>query len=129
REFLFLRGNDRCNKAIPLAGNCLDKLRLFGIVLQDLANLADGAPDAVIGVEENSVTPNFSDNLLAGNNLAPVLKQKNQDLQRNTFQFEHMTVTAQPTGMDVKLELLAEPDWLLHFDWIGSHGRTGGRGY
>jgi hypothetical protein len=50
-----------------------------------MAYLADGAPDAVIGVEENTLSPNPLDDFVAAHDLAVMLEQQNQDLQGDTL--------------------------------------------
>jgi hypothetical protein len=56
----------RRDEAIAPAGDSLYKAGLFGVVIQDEANFADGAVDAVIGIEKYAFAPNPFDNLLAG---------------------------------------------------------------
>ena len=106
-------GADQRDEAIPLSGHCLYESRGLGVILQDLTKLPDRAPDAVVGIEENTLAPNPRDDFVPGNNLVPVLKQQEKDLQRDTLQLQHMTAAAQPPGTEVKLITFAEPDRLL----------------
>jgi hypothetical protein len=52
--------------------------------------------------------------LIPGNNLVPVFKQQEKDLERDTLKLQHMTATAEPPRTQVNLVALAEPDRLLH---------------
>jgi hypothetical protein len=60
--------------------------------------------------------------LIPGNNLVPVFKQKEKDLERDALQLQRMAATTQPPGMQIKLVAFAEPDRLFHSSWLGSHG-------
>ena len=114
--------NDRRDEAIPLPGHGLYETWGLGVILQDLTKLADRAPDTVVGIQENALAPNPGNDLIPGNNLVLVLKQKEKNLERDALEFEHMTATAQSPRTQVKLVAFAEPDRLLHYNWLGSHG-------
>ena len=73
------------------------------------------------------LAPNPGDDFVPGNNLVLVLKQQDKDLQRNALQLQHMIAATQPPGTQVKLIAFAEPDRLLHSDWVGSHGTHPGK--
>jgi hypothetical protein len=74
----------------------------------------------VVGIEEDAVAPNSGDNLIAGNNLAPVLEQQDQDLERDALQLHHTIAASQPAGMHIKFEVVADPDRSLCFNWLES---------
>ncbi len=114
--------NDQGDEAIPLPGHGLYESRGLGVILQDLTKLTDRAPDTVVRVQESALAPNPGNDLIPGNNLVPVFKQKEKDLERDALQLQRMTATAQPPGMQIKLEAFAEPDRLLQSCWLGSHG-------
>ncbi|XWK55277.1 hypothetical protein RBB74_02930 [Tunturiibacter gelidiferens] len=86
----------------------------LGVILQDLAKLADRAPDTVVGIQENTLAPNPGDDLIPSNNLVPVFKQQEKDLERDTLKLQHMTTMAKPPRTQINLVALAEPDRLLH---------------
>jgi hypothetical protein len=52
--------------------------------------------------------------LIPGNDLAPVFKQQEKDLEGDTLKLQHMTAAAEPRRTQVNLVALAEPDRLLH---------------
>jgi hypothetical protein len=83
---------------------------VFGIVLQDLPDLADGAIDTVIGIEGYALSPDSLDDLLARNQLASLLHQQEQEFHGNAFQLEHTVGTTQLVGAQVELKILPEPD-------------------
>lgn len=60
--------------------------RLVWIVLEYLANLADGAVDAVLGIDKKLIAPDLLGNLLAGRKLAFLLDQNEQDLQGSALE-------------------------------------------
>jgi hypothetical protein len=73
--------NNRRDEAIPTPGHGLYEPWCLGVILQDLTKLADRAPDTVVGIQENALAPNPGNDLIPGNNLVPVLKQKENDLE------------------------------------------------
>jgi hypothetical protein len=121
---LFFWTDDWRYEAVSLARHRLNEPRHVGVILQDLPELADCAPDAVVGVEEDTLAPDLSDNFVSSDDLTLVLEQQYQDLQRDTFQFQPMTVAAQAVGSDVKLKVFAEPDRFLHSDRLKGHWNT-----
>ena len=91
-------------KRCPCPVTVCMKPRGLGVILQDLTKLADRAPDTVVGVQEGALAPNPGNDLIPGNNLVSVFKQKEKDLERDALQLQRMTATAQPSGMQIKLE-------------------------
>jgi hypothetical protein len=91
--FFLGRANWR-DKPIPLSGDCLDELRLLGIVLQDLPNFADRTPDAVVSIEKSPPAPNACDNFVARNRVPRMLDKQNQDFQGNTLELQHAIAAA-----------------------------------
>jgi hypothetical protein len=95
--------------------------RGLGVILKDLTKLADRAPDTVVGIQKNTLAPYPGNDLIPGNNLVPVFKQKEKDLERDALQLQYMTAAAQPSGTQIKLIAFAEPDRLVHSNWLGRH--------
>jgi hypothetical protein len=60
----------RRDKAVTHAGHRLDEFRIFGVVAQEVTQLADGGVDAVLGVDEDFAGPKALGNLGAGHKLA-----------------------------------------------------------
>jgi hypothetical protein len=73
-----------------------------------LANLPDGTPDAVVGIQENALSPNSGDNFLTSDNFARVLKQQEKNFKRNPLQLHYMSSAAQPAWTKIKREIFAE---------------------
>ncbi|XWK75826.1 hypothetical protein RBB82_23235 (plasmid) [Tunturiibacter lichenicola] len=109
-----------------MADDCLYESRALGVILQRLPKLPDRAPDAVVGIQEDTLAPNPGNDLLPGNDLVPVFKQQEKDLERDTLKLQYMTATAEPPRTQINLVALAEPDRLLHSSWLGSHGTPHG---
>jgi hypothetical protein len=101
------------DKTIPSPGDGLDEARLFGIVLQYLADLADGAVDAVVGIEKGALAPDTLDNLLARNDLSPLLDKKEQNLEWNPLQLEHTTGATEFIGLGIEFDIIPKPDRIL----------------
>ncbi|HST10176.1 MAG TPA: hypothetical protein VLL05_07350 [Terriglobales bacterium] len=80
------------------------------VVAQRLANLADGRVDAVVGVEEDALTPNLFDNLIAGHKFAALLNKQAQQVGWNAFQPEGLPGLFQLKGSEVKFEVAAKSD-------------------
>ena len=104
--------------------------RALGVILQRLPKLPDRAPDAVVGIEENTFAPNPRDDFIPGDNLVLVLNEQDKYLQGDTLQLQDVPAAAQPPETEVKLITIAEPDRLVFSDWGGSHSTpplVGGR--
>jgi hypothetical protein len=89
------------DEAIPLPGDGLYEPWGLGVILQDLAKLADRAADTVVGIQKDTLAPYPGNDLIPGNNLVPVLKKKEKDLEWDALQFQHMTATTQPPRTQV----------------------------
>src|SRR5580704_1968733 len=77
---------DRSNESIASARERLHIARLLRIVLQNLTDFADGAVDAVVGVEKDVFAPDLPGDFFAGDELTFLLDQNEQDLQRNALE-------------------------------------------
>ena len=121
------RIEDRRDETIALASDGLYEARLFGIIPQDLADLADGAIDAVVGVKRDPGAPNALNDLLAGNDFVPLLDKEEQKLHGDALQFEHTTAAAHLVRTLVELKILAKPDCLLDKKWHRRHRRPTNR--
>jgi len=62
---------------------------------EDLPDFADRSVNAVVGVEENPLAPNLLDNLIPGDELSPVLQEKQQEFHGGGFEFENSCSPAQ----------------------------------
>jgi hypothetical protein len=69
-----LYGSD---KPVSPTGQRLDETRLLRVILEYLANLADGGIDAVVGVEEDIFAPDLFDNLVPADEL-PALRDQQE---------------------------------------------------
>ena len=78
----------------PLSGYGLYEFRLLGVVFQNLTNLADCAPDAVVRVQKDICPPYPGDDFLTSNDLALALEQQQKNLQRNPLQLQHTPAAA-----------------------------------
>ena len=85
----------------------------LGIITQSLTNLADGTVDAVVGVEENALSPNLLDDLLMRGQLPAAFHQKDQELHRNGLELEGDSAGAQFLCAHVQLEIVPEPEATL----------------
>jgi hypothetical protein len=104
------RLNYRANKTIPAAGDSLYIPRAIGIVFQHLPDLSDRPVNAVVGIEKNSLAPNPLDDLVACNQFAILLHQKEQDFRRNALQFQDAPRAAEFLRTRIKLEIVSESD-------------------
>jgi hypothetical protein len=64
----------------------LDKARLLCIIPQGLADLTDGAINAVVGIQENTLSPDALHDLLPRDQFPPALNQEKQKLHRDGVQ-------------------------------------------
>src|ERR1700731_1650278 len=102
----------------------LDEARLLRIILQHMANLADGRVDAVVSIEEYIRTPDPLDDLVPGDQLASPLYQEEQQFHGNPLQLENPAVAAQFISAQIQLEILPKPDLVCHFDRVGNHKQS-----
>jgi hypothetical protein len=96
--------------------------RALGVILQRLPKFPDRAPDTVVGIQEDTLAPDPGNDLIPGNNLVPVFKQQEKDVERDTLKLQPMTATSESARTQVNLVALAEPDRMLHSSWLGSQG-------
>ena len=104
---------DRGNESVSPAGERLDIARLLRIVLEHLADFADGAVDAVVGIEKDVFSPDLFRNFFARDELAFLLNQDEQDLQGNALEFQGTSKVAELEGSQIDLEILPKPDGFL----------------
>ena len=93
---------------------------MFGVVPQDLPNLANRSIDAVVGIEEDPFTPDPVDYLLAGYKLSMLRHQQQEQFHGNALQLQRSTVAAQLEGPGIEIEILTESD----SRWICCHEDT-----
>src|SRR6202012_5340788 len=79
-------GGGDSDEAIALAGDGLEEARVFGIVAQGLADLADGGVDAVLGVDEDLGVPEALGDLGAGDEAAFGGGEEDEELERLALQ-------------------------------------------
>src|ERR1700677_3961445 len=99
---------NRRDETVSLPRDRLYEARLFGIILQDLPDLANRSVYAVVGVEEDILAPDPLDDVLPADDLSVTLNQDRQNLGRNAFEFDHATVATQGMGGEIQLENLAK---------------------
>src|SRR6185437_7345179 len=79
-----------CDEAIALTGDGIDEGRLFRVVPKDMADFADRTADAVVRIEEDTVSPDPGDDLLARDDLAGVFYEQQENLERYALQPQDM---------------------------------------
>jgi hypothetical protein len=79
---------DGSYEPIPSTRNRLQEARALWGVLEDVSNLTDCGIDAGIRIDKNILSPNPIADLIACNELAPLLHQKEEDFHRNAFELE-----------------------------------------
>jgi hypothetical protein len=112
--------NDISNEPVTQPGDRLHEARLLGVVPERLADFPNSSVDAVVRIEENVLTPDSLDDLIAGNKLLVVVKQEQEDLQRNAFELQRTPSTAQLKRSQVELEVFTELNDPLDPDWTGN---------
>jgi hypothetical protein len=81
----------------------LHEVRLVGIAPQSLSHFADCGVDAAVRRQMNVLTPNPFDNLVAGDQLAPLLHEKQQKLHGNAFELQPPARTAKFVAANIQL--------------------------
>ena len=98
----YFHGGD---KPVSPASHCLDKSRLFGVILEHLTDFADGCIDAVVGVEEDIFAPNLFDNLVPADELSVLRDQQQKKLHGDMLQLQWLARPAQFIGAEIELKL------------------------
>src|SRR5262249_61083487 len=80
-----LHGRD---ESISLAGDRLHEAGLLRVVLERLADLADGGIDAVVRVEEDIPSPDPLDDPVPADELSLLFDEETQDLHGDALQLE-----------------------------------------
>ena len=83
---------------------------MLGIILEHLADLADGGIDTVVGVEEDIFAPDLLDDLIPADELSVLRDQQQKQLHGNVFEFQGLARAAQFIGTEIKLKLAPESD-------------------
>src|SRR5262249_5563461 len=96
------------NKPVSLAGDRLDVLRLFGIVLQYLPNLSNRSINRVVCIKETA-SPNLGDNLFPLNDGALFFHKQDQDVHGHPLHLEHLDVAQGLSRLQVEFESLSNP--------------------
>src|SRR5580658_7459269 len=102
------------NEAIAPANYGLKVLRLASIVRQGTADLADGGINSLFDVDEHIFAPQLAGDLLARNQLAPLLDQKHEQLQRQALQANWVATAAELKASVIQLEIVEANLLLLH---------------
>src|SRR5579859_1708068 len=106
---------NRRHQPVTLAENGLQNSRVLRVILQGHANLADGRIDSLPGIHKHIVSPKPLDNFFAGNQLAFLLGEENEEFHGNFFQLHRLALPPQFIAPKVELEL-------GEFDHFGLHG-------
>jgi hypothetical protein len=90
-----------------------------------MADFADRTADAVVRIEEDTVSPDPGDDLLARDDLAGVFYEQQENLERYALQPQDIFAPAQPAWAKVQLEIFAEENrWLQPGrGWTHGNGR------
>ena len=68
--------------------------RVFWIVAKGLPEFSNGGVDAVLGLNENILAPEFFNDLFATNKVAVPTYQQDEQLHGNFFKLQHTAVAA-----------------------------------
>ena len=93
----------RCDEAITLPGNGLDKPRPFGIIPKGSPDFENGGVDAVLGVDKDALAPETFANLLAGNDVPVSFDQKDEQVHRDPLEPYRPSVPTQLETAAVQL--------------------------
>jgi hypothetical protein len=95
---------DFAHEAIAFADDRLQKLRLYRIIVKRHANFADRGIDALLDVDENIFAPQNVGNLFACDQLALVVDEQHEQLQRKAFHPEGVAVAGELKTAEIQLE-------------------------
>ena len=103
------------DEPVSLPGHGLDHARPLGIVPQGVADLSDGAVDAVVGVEVDVLAPDPFHDLVASHEPSPLLDEEEQQLHGDTLELDGSAAPAQLVGTRVEGRVLADLQKALGF--------------
>ncbi|HEY2235278.1 MAG TPA: hypothetical protein VGK01_17535 [Candidatus Angelobacter sp.] len=95
----------RRSEAISLANDSFNETRLFRIVPEHHADLADSGVNAVVDVEKNVLAPKAFSNLFAGYQFAVPLEQQDKQLHWKFLQAQAADSALEPIAASVQCEL------------------------
>src|SRR5712691_11665492 len=95
---------DRTYQPVAFANDCLQEPGVFWVVAQRPTNLADRGINALPGVEENILSPEFFDDLRTADELVFPLRQQDKQLHRNLFQTKHPLAPTKLVAYRIELE-------------------------
>ena len=101
----FLNSGDGCDEAVTLADDGPDKLRIVGIVAEQVAELTDGGIDAVFGIDEDFARPEPIGDLAASDELTFPGGEQNEQLQRLTLDAQGVAAAEELERSAVKPEV------------------------
>jgi hypothetical protein len=93
------------DEAVAASYNSLQELRVFGIVFEGDANLADGRVDSLFHVDEDVFSPKHFRNLLAGDELSLVFDKVKQQLERQTLHAHGLSASRQLEASEIQFKV------------------------
>src|SRR5579863_7307723 len=119
-----LRRRNRCQKPVTFSGDCLNELGIHGIVAEEMAELADGGVDAVLGVDEDFAGPETLGDFGAGNELALARDKEDEQLHRLALDAYRFAVSEEFETSAIEAKVAEFKDRTGHFIGHGSGQRT-----
>src|SRR5438445_10364684 len=96
---------NRCDEAIPLARNRLDKRGNVGRISQRLPDFVDCGVDTGLDINEYVLAPQSVDDVATQDELMSILDQMDEEVHRPALQFHGAPVTSQLVDGHVELEV------------------------
>ena len=117
RSRTIIHNSDVTDEAVALADDGFEVMRRGRIIVQDLANLADGCVDASVDVNVNSVGPDGMDDLITSDECSSPAHQQREHLHRGLLQFDWAPRTDQLERSEVDDEI-RQNCFFRHKDWL-----------
>src|SRR5882724_757211 len=95
---------DGCAEAVAFANYGFDEAWVFWVVAQGLPEFSDGGVDAMLGLNEDVLAPEFVDDLFACDEVAVPAGQQDQQLHGNFFEFQRPAVATQLIAAQIQLK-------------------------
>src|SRR5438552_4206336 len=94
----------RRDESVTTARQRLNVAGSVGIVTQSLAKLLDSSPDAVFILNNGSIQPQLGDDLLWRHNVAGMLEQQAENLERLLLKLDFASIAAQFSRCKIQLK-------------------------
>src|SRR3954471_7709254 len=109
RDWVALHGN-WCNETVTAPWNCLDKARIFGIVVDDRAKFLQDYVETAVEVDISAFWPKPLAEFIAADDLSRALQQRHKHAKRLLLNFDAHAIARQRAASSISLKKAKSED-------------------